>query len=62
MNEYLKSIKDSLTKNEKQIKEIEEAINIMSEAGEIVTSLQSQLESLKTRRTKWIKALENHGV
>lgn len=61
MNESIALLKKNLEGIEANIKEAEEAIDIMSEAGENVTSLKANLQTLKTRQKKWIKALEAHG-
>lgn len=61
-SEVLQQIAQDFKDIEPQIKEAEELIQAMKEAGETTTDMEAQLRALKQRKLKWERMLKARGL
>lgn len=61
-NEILAGIAEDMKAVNVAIKEADDLVDAMKEAGESVTDLETELRSLKIRKVKWQKMLESRGI
>jgi len=60
-SQLLESVKADLVAIEPMIEEAEELIAALKEVGEPVQEMESELRTLKIRRTKWQNMLKARG-
>ena len=60
--DVLKNIAAQFADVEEQIKEAEDLLKAMQDAGEDVTTMKADLGALKMRRDKWVRMLSARGL
>ena len=61
-SEVLKQIASQFGDVEEQIKEAEELLKAMGDAGEDITTMRADISALKLRRDKWVRMLAARGL
>lgn len=61
-SEVLKNIAEDFKRVDPAIAEAEELILAMREAGEETATMEAELRTLKTRKTKWERMLKARGL
>ena len=61
-SQVLKDIAADFARVEPAIKEAEELISAMREAGEETTTMEAELRTLKLRKGKWERMLKARGL
>ena len=61
-SEVLKNIAEDFKRIEPAIEEAEELIAAMREAGEDTATMEAELRTLKSRKTKWERMLKARGL
>lgn len=61
-NEVLKGIAEDIKKINEQIIAAEELISVANEAGEDTSTFEQDLRTLRIRKDKWERVLQNRGI
>jgi len=61
-SQVLKDIAEDFKRVDPAIKEAEELISAMKEAGEETVTMEAELRTLKLRKTKWERMLRARGL